>query len=126
MNEIDAIIREAMDNEDDRRWFDELDEQSLREMVLDSFKGKSRWLVYTVYLSVAVFAVLFVVSTIRFFSVASQREMLAWGLSAIFCSIAIAMLKIWYWIELNKNAVTREIKRFELQLARLTSRFGEE
>ena len=126
MKEIDAIIREAMDNEEDRRWFDELDEQSLREMVLDSFKGKSRWLVYTVYLSLTVFTVLFVISAFRFFAVESEREMIAWGVSAIFCSIAIAMLKIWYWIELNKNAVTREIKRFELQLARLTSRFGEE
>ena len=126
MKEIDAIIREAMNTEEDRRWFDELDEQSLREMVLDSFKGKSRWLVYTVYLSLTVFTVLFVLSAIRFFAVESEREMITWGLSAIFFSIAIAMLKIWYWIELNKNAVTREIKRFELQLARLTSRFGEE
>ena len=126
MKEIDAIIREAMNTEEDRRWFDELDEQSLREMVLDSFKGKSRWLVYTVYFSLTVFTVLFVLSAIRFFAVESEREMITWGLSAIFFSIAIAMLKIWYWIELNKNAVTREIKRFELQLARLTSRFGEE
>ena len=126
MNEIDAIIREAMNNEEDRRWFDELDEQSLREMVLDSFRGKSRWLVYTVYLSLTVFTLLFAISVLRFFAVESEKEMIAWGVSSIFFAIAIAMLKIWYWIELNKNAVTREIKRFELQLARLTSRFGEE
>ena len=27
------------------------------------------------------------------------------------------MLKMWYWMELNKNALSRGIKRFELQLA---------
>jgi hypothetical protein len=32
------------------------------------------------------------------------------------------MLKVMYWMELNKNAVTREIKRLELQIARLANR----
>jgi hypothetical protein len=35
------------------------------------------------------------------------------------------MMKIWYWLELNKNAVTREIKRLELQVARLSARMRE-
>ena len=32
------------------------------------------------------------------------------------------MLKMWYWMELNKNALTRGIKRVELQLALLSNR----
>ena len=44
---------------------------------------------------------------------------IAWAGGFGLSLIAIAMLKIWYWMELNKNAVTREVKRVELQLARL-------
>ena len=32
------------------------------------------------------------------------------------------MMKIWGWMEISKNFVTREIKRVELQIARLASR----
>jgi len=35
------------------------------------------------------------------------------------------MMKTWYFMELNKNAVTREIKRLEWQIARLASRIKE-
>ena len=44
------------------------------------------------------------------------------GAVCIVCFSAIAGMKVWYWLELNKNAVTREIKRLELQIARLASR----
>ncbi len=125
MKDIDDIIREAIADDDDKRWFDELDEQSIHEMVVDSFQGKSRWLVIGVYVSIAGFACMLVFSVAKFFAADSEREMIAWGVSSMFCCTAVAMMKIWYWMELNKNAVTREIKRFELQLARLTSRLGD-
>lgn len=125
MKDIDDIIREAIANEEDKRWFDELDEQSVQERVVDSFRGKSRWLVLLVYVCIAIFACLFLFSAAKFITADTERGMIAWGVSAMFCCTAVALMKIWYWMELNKNAVTREIKRFELQLARLTSRLGE-
>ncbi len=36
--------------------------------------------------------------------------------------IVISSLKAWYWMQMNRNALTREIKRLELQIARLSSR----
>jgi hypothetical protein len=125
MKEIDQIIREAISDDEDRQWFDELDEQSVHEMVVDSFRGKSRWLVVLVYVMTGVFAGIFLFSAAKFFAADTDRQMMAWAVSAMFCCTTVAMLKIWYWMELQKNAVTREIKRFELQLARLTSRLGE-
>ena len=120
MKDIDDLIREAM-SEEDARWFDEWDEQSLTEMVVDSFRGKSRWLVIVVYVSVFVFVVLMLVAAVRFFRAESTKEMVAWATGFLFCNLAVAMLKMWYWMELNKNAVTRGIKRIELQLARLSN-----
>jgi len=31
-------------------------------------------------------------------------------------------MKTWWWMEVNKNAITREVKRLELQIARLAAR----
>jgi hypothetical protein len=36
----------------------------------------------------------------------------------------VAILKIWFWMEMHKNAVLREVKRLELQIARLAARDG--
>jgi hypothetical protein len=38
----------------------------------------------------------------------------------------IVLLKSWFCPEVNKNSITREIKRVELQLANLSRRIGEE
>jgi hypothetical protein len=35
------------------------------------------------------------------------------------------MLKVWYWIEMQRIVVMREIKRVELQIARLSARIRE-
>jgi hypothetical protein len=116
MKDIDDLIRETL-SEEDSRWFDEWDEQSLTEMVVDSFRGKSRWLVILVYVSILVFAVLMLLAAVQFFRAETTKEMIACATAFLFFNLAVAMLKMWYWMELNKNALSRGIKRFELQLA---------
>ena len=51
-----------------------------------------------------------------------DRVMLLWAAACVVCMSGVSMMKVWYWMELNKNAVTREIKRLELQIARLAGR----
>lgn len=48
----------------------------------------------------------------------------AWATGFVVCAIAIAMMKVWYWLELNKNSLAREIKRLELELANLSRRLS--
>ena len=76
MKDIDELIRETL-SEEDSQWFDEWDEQSLTEMVVDSFRGKSRWLVILVYVSILVFVVLMLIAAVRFFRAETTREMIA-------------------------------------------------
>ena len=94
-------------------------------MVVDSFRGKSRWLVTLVYFSIILYTCFVIFAAVRFFQTEQTREMVAWAAAFFVGVFGIGMAKIWYWMELNKNAVTREIKRFELQLARLSSRIEE-
>ncbi len=121
MKELDELIRETLSAED-AQWFDEWDEQTLTEKVVESFRGKSRWLVILVYFAVIAFTVLMVLAVYRLIATDSTREMIIWATTFLFCCLATTMLKVWYWMELNRNTVLREIKRLELQLARITHR----
>ena len=49
------------------------------------------------------------------------REMLGWSLLAIFIMLTLAMVKLWFWLEMQRNAVIREVKRLELQIASLVA-----
>jgi hypothetical protein len=121
MNDIDELIKQAL-CEDDARWFNELEEQSMREMVVESFRGKMRWLVVLVYFWIGTFALLALISGIQLLRTEDPRIMLLMAVGFLFCCVSVAMLKVWYWIELSKKATIREMKRIELQLARLSAR----
>jgi hypothetical protein len=45
-----------------------------------------------------------------------------WATACIMCTAAVALLKTWYWMEMQRIVVMREIKRVELQIARLATR----
>lgn len=121
MRELDELIRETLSTED-AQWFNEWDEQTLTEKVVESFRGKSRWLVMLAYWSVVLFMAVMVLALVRLFTTDSIREMIIWATTFMFCCLATTMFKVWYWMELNRNTVLREIKRVELQLARVTNR----
>jgi uncharacterized membrane protein YciS (DUF1049 family) len=70
-----------------------------------------------------VFLIAGVYSAVQMFSAAEVTAMLKWAVGVILCGHVVAMLKIWYWLEMQKNSLTREIKRLELQIATLSNRF---
>lgn len=120
MRDLDETIREVL-GPDDSKLFDAFGEQSLPEMVADSFQGTTRWLVVLIFIALAIFAVLGVWSALKLLAVKEIAELIMWATVFGFCMVAVAMMKVWYWMELNKNTVTREIKRLELQVAQLAS-----
>ena len=124
MRDIDRKIREALRAEDEDLFTEYGGELGLFEMVIDSFRTKHRWVMALIMIaSIGLFA-LMILSVIRFFEVETMREMLMYALATAFFGGGISMIKLWYWMELNKNTLTREIKRLELQIARLSSRLG--
>ncbi len=82
-------------------------------------------MVLMVWVYIFVFFGLTIMTAVQFFKVETTREMIAWAIGFVFCINAVAMLKMWYFMEMNKNAVTREVKRLELQIARLAKRLSE-
>ena len=122
MNELDKKIQEALRAEDAELFKDFADEPSVFEMLVETCRGRHRWLNILGAFWTLVFLVLGIVAAVKFFSAEGTRDIVMWAAACIVCVSAVSMLKIWYFLEMNKNAVTREIKRLELQIARLAGR----
>ncbi|MEQ8770882.1 MAG: hypothetical protein RIB60_10300 [Phycisphaerales bacterium] len=125
MSKLDDKIREALSAEDAELFGEVGSEPSLPMLVLESFSGKHRWLNRAaVLVGVAMMAAL-VYCTVQFFGTPEVGERLAWALGVGFFTLMVLGIKIWHWMELERLAVTREIKRVELQIARLSQRMEE-
>lgn len=122
MKNIDKSIRDALAAEDRELFEEYTGEQSLHEMIAESFKGRQRWLMIGMHLNMLILVSLAVVSAIAFFRVESTRAMIAWATGFIVGCLGTWTIKLWWWTRTDKNALTREIKRVELQIARLAAR----
>lgn len=125
MSELDKRIEEALHNEDADLLNALREEPSLFELLTDAFRGRYRWLNVLAAVWMLVFLVLSVVAAVKFFQAETQREMIMWAAGCLIGLMVVSLLKTWYWMELHKNALMREIKRLELQVARLSGRIRE-
>ncbi len=125
MSELNDKIRQALQEEDAELFKDFGGEPSMHEMVMETFRGRHRWLTFFGICWCTVFIVVFTFAGIKFFNAQETRDLVMWAAVCIICWSAVSGMKIWYWLELNKNSVTREVKRVELQIARLAARIKE-
>ncbi len=122
MSNIDAKIRRALEATD-TDLADEFDgDQSMMEMVFDTFRGTQKWLSFVAIFGGFVFMAGSVFGVIQLFKAQEPHEHILWALGVVFCFSAISMMKIWFWMQMNRNSILREIKRVELQVARLAGR----
>jgi hypothetical protein len=124
MKDIDEKIREALREEDSELLEHYRGEQSIPQMIIDSFRTRNRWVAVWIFTVGTVFSLLGLVAAYQFFHAESAREMTAWATGFVVCAIVITMVKMGYWMELNKNSLAREIKRLELELANLSRRIS--
>jgi hypothetical protein len=121
MESIDERIRKALTS-DDRQFLDQLDiKSSLYGDVVATFRGHMRWLnVLGWVFGFVLFAVALYCGW-QFFAQSEMRSMLAWGAGAMLCALGLGLIKLYFFMEIQKNTIIREIKRVELQVASLTA-----
>jgi uncharacterized membrane protein len=121
MNDLDQAIRQSLSAEDaallDRLGAD----QALHRQVLATFEGRFRWLNVAGW--IAGFVMFGVASILawRFVQAEEVGDMLRWGAGAALAFAVLALIKVWFWLELQKNAIVRELKRLEVQMASLAA-----
>jgi len=120
MNGIDDKIREALLREDAELLEHTRQESPLHEVLIETFRGKRRWLNAMALAWTLVAVALAVFAGYRFFQADDTHAMIAWATAFLWLSLCIAMLKIWFWMEMQRLPITREIKRLELKIAELS------
>lgn len=122
MKDLDKKIQDALRQQDAELFAEFGGEPSVFEMLLETCRGRNWWLNLLGMFWTLVFLVAGIVAAVKFFQTEELRGMLMWAAIFLFCMTTVAMFKMWYWMEMQRNAVTREIKRVELQIARLAER----
>jgi prolipoprotein diacylglyceryltransferase len=119
-NNVDELIREALKAEDVAD-LEQLREPGMPDMAIGVFRGRLRWYGALFLVIVLVFAVLAAYCGARFLSATDTLAAVRWGVEFFVCLIVVLAGKVWYWMQMERYAMTREIKRVELLVAHLTT-----
>lgn len=121
MSELDRQIEEALDAED-RALYEELGEQGLFGQFVSAYKGKMGWVSVATTFVGFILVVVFFYAAWKFFTLDDIEARVTWGAIGWYTAIMVAFMKVWFWMRMESNRVLREIKRIELQLARLQAK----
>ncbi len=122
---IDDKIKQALAAEDAEIYSQFAEEPSLLAQSLQLLKTRNRWLNVMVMVVVTVFMGVGIYSLWMFTQSEETKSLIGWAMSFGFSMAVVSMLKIWAWMEIEKYSTIREIKRLELQVARLTQRLDD-
>ncbi len=123
--EIDQIIKETLSQEE-AKFYDELGEQNLFQMIGGLFQTKYSWLIIIMNVVNIIMFGLSVYCVIQFLNTDITNELIKWGAAFAICWSFISMIKLFVWMQMDKNAILRELKRLELQVASLAVKSSEE
>ena len=121
MEEIDDLIKETLTKEE-AEFYDSLDEQNLFEMVGGLFNTKNRWLIILMNIVQVISFVLFIYCLVQFFDTDETNELIKWGAGGFVFLMMSTFLKLFSWMQIDKNAILREMKRLELQVSSLAGK----
>ncbi len=121
--QIDDIIRQAL-TEEEARFYDELDEQNLLQMVGGLFQGKLKWLLVLINMVMVVAFALFIYCIVQFFNATETMELIKWSAAGLLCIAIVSFLKLFQWMQIDKNDILRELKRLELQISSISHKIS--
>lgn len=116
MTEFDDRLRGAL-SADDQAFLQGLeDERGLFAQMGDTLTGPLKyWTAFAFVLSL-IFLCGTIYCAIRLSQAESLTETALWLAGFMWTSLAVAMVKLWFWLRMNHLATLRELKRMELRL----------
>jgi len=122
--EIDKLIEESLDQKE-AEFYHQLDEEGVFKMWGNLYRGKLGGWAIVVTAFQLVFTVLAFYFGFKFFTAEGTELMLKFGGAMFIAILFTQMLKLWHWMQMDKNSILRELKRVEFQLAVLSDKLRE-
>ena len=114
--EIDQLIKESL-SKVEAEFYNELEEEGLWKKIGRLYTGKFGWMailtaiVHTIVVAIAVYC------GYKLFTVPDTTEILRYGV-VLFIALSFGcMIKLWQWMQMDKDSILREMKRLEYQVA---------
>lgn len=125
MSKLDEDIRKALLNGPSEEELKDLTaEKSYFSEIGMLFKGRNRWLSIGAYFEAFLFMGLFVYSVFGLVGATDDTWRALYLMMAILGFLVAVMIKLWLWIQMNRNATVREILRLELRLIEIQKSLG--
>jgi hypothetical protein len=120
MTSIDDKIKQALSEEYNQMIVEngKIDANPFKQMSI-GFKGKMGWMYITVIIFGALITIMSIYSIYSFYHETEIKSLIGWAVAIIVTVLLTQMTKVWYWSEMGRNRVIREIKLLELQLAQV-------
>jgi hypothetical protein len=122
MTKLDDAIHSAL-TEEDKEFFAQFEkEPSTLQIAGGVFSGPLGW-IYVAFLIVAVIlAPIGLYSVWQFLIATEMRPLAYWGAAAAGILVVLSVVRIVFFMQINTNRILRELKRLELQVARLSAK----
>ena len=114
MNALDDDIRKVLANEESI--YDLEKEEGVFRQMAGIYRGKMRWMAIAVTIESVVFVVLIVLAAIEFFQADDTKWQIFYATSVLLLAMLLLLIKLWGWMQMNRHAIQREIKRLELRI----------
>jgi len=114
--EIDQLITESL-SEDEAAFYRNLDEPGLFRSWGEIYSGKYgriALIMSVVHLIVFIFAIY---CGYKVFTLEGIVEIIQYGTLLFIALMFASMIKLWHWMQMDKNSMLREMKRLEFQVA---------
>ncbi len=117
MNGLDEDIRKALTNGE--TIYDLEREEGVFQQLGGVLRGKMRWFAILALIESVVFVVLIVLAIIEFFQTDDPKWQLFYAAGVLLLAQMLVLVKVWSWMQMNRYALQREIKRLELRVVEL-------
>ena len=114
----DQAIRDALGVEP----FEAFEEDGFFKQMFDTFKGRNGWVAVLSFVYTLVFSGVMIYAAYRFFTDEAFESTVFWGIIMVHMAVFVGLLKMWYFMKMDRNTSLREVKRLELQVATLNAR----
>lgn len=119
MTHLDDAIRRALSPEDQQA-YDALGRpQSPFGAAFEAFRTQQRAFAIMTWLAGLLLFLASVYAAWRVVEAPDIRTMILWFGVASAAFFSLGLVKLWFWLEMQKNGVIREVKRLEFQVASL-------
>jgi uncharacterized membrane protein YciS (DUF1049 family) len=122
MNKLDDAIKDALSKEDAAFLASLEQEPGAIQQMVGIFQGPFSPFYVLFFIAAVAVGIVGVYAGWRFAISTDLRPLFYWGAITGFCLVVLAVVRVLFFMQINTNRVLRELKRLELQVARLAAK----